>query len=222
MVDHTRVNIQHLSDFGQKTAGFGISGGGDDTTLSRFTNAAGKPDGEIGKGSFAGQFLRTNEAKIFNDYYTNAVLGPLQSFMQDSPKGFMALGGGAVVMAANYNNGDQDQAEGMDNVYKMFTADPSKGLDADLTKQQNAKAKDDTTVKVELPPPTNDDKAVSPNDQTTSPDRQANDLYNKYHDDMTWPNKGDAPDPHTKILAPGPPPGLYPDSQSNSSSTGMV
>jgi hypothetical protein len=217
MVDHTRVNIQHLSDFGQKTAGFGVSGGGD-TTLSRFTDGLNKALGQISKGTFAGQFLRTNEAKVVNDWYSHGVMEPLQQFAQDSPRGCMALGGGSVVCGANYGGGDMAQAEGM---YKALTADPSQGLDADLNKQQNAKAKDQTTVKPQLPPDTNNDKAVSPDDGTTSPDRTANDLYNKYHDDMSWPHK-DLPDPHTKILAPGPPRAQFPDAPSSSSGTGTV
>lgn len=212
MASQSRVNIQHLSDFGQKTAGFGIKGG-DHDTMSDFTKAMGDPGGKIMKGTVAGASLGTSEAKEFQYYYQQAITEPLKSFMQDVPKAFMALGGGAVVEAANYYDGDQNQAQAMDDVIKMFTADPSKGLDADLARKQN----EDESKKVkvqELPPPdTKDDKAVSKDDGTTSADRRATDLYNKYKNDMSWPS-GKLPDPNTKILAPGPN-WEYPDSSSS-------
>lgn len=216
MASQSKVNIQHLADFGQKTAGFGISGG-DHNTMTDFTNGLSEPQAGIAKGAVAGTGLRTSEAKAFQNSYKQAVTDPLQTFLQDAPKAIMALGGGAVVEAANYYEGDQNQLNAMTDVAKMFTANNDTGLDADLAKKANAdKAKDVTVVHLG-PPTTEQDKGRLGNEtQSEKAHREATDLYNKYKNDIHWPKPPDHSD--TKILAPGPLDG----SPSSPSSTSTV
>lgn len=213
MASKSKVNIQHLADFGQKTAGFGI-GGGDSNTMTDFTKGLSAPEAGMFKGVVAGTGLRTSEAKSFTNTYNDAVLAPLQSFLQDAPKALMALGGGAVVEAANYFDADQNQQKAMTDVTKMFTANDNTGLDADLAKQSNADQKKKVSV-VQLPTPTTEQDQGRLGNETPSEraHRQATELYKKYKDDIHWPKP-----PDTKILAPGPL-GQQPTSSSSGTTT---
>lgn len=225
MADSTKVVINELADFGKKTAGFGIDSGdsggsgdspGSNNTMASLTKGLGSPIGGIANGNVAGSGLGTNEAKTFNDWYSQAVTAPTTQFAQDLPKRLAALGGGAVVMAANYTDGDASQATAMarakaaNEVIDMFDQDPSKGIDHDLDNQQNSD-KYHTVVKP-LPPPTTKDDPQPPGKQ--SPEERAlqqeQEHLDKYAKDETWP----APPkkPKTVILAPGPFDGQQPPS----------
>jgi hypothetical protein len=205
MADGTKVQINDLADFGKKTAGMGVSSGGSsdtDTTVTKFTKGLGGAVGGIAKGQIAGSGLGTNESQTFNDWYSQAVSPSATQCVQDTPRQLMALGGGAVVMAGNYAEGDISQRKAMDNVLDMFSMDPSKGLDADLDKQ-GASDKYHTTTKP-LPPVTTTQDPVKNGPETPGERaaRQATEHHNKYGKDETWPKP--PKEPKTKILAPGP------------------
>lgn len=199
----TSVNKKALADFGTKT--LGGPGGGNSSTLQDFQHGTGDPIGKIG--SARPGMLGSNEAVVFRDYYFNAVNDALSQLMKDAPKGLMALGGGAIVMAANYEDGDVSQANAVDKVYDMFNASPDKpSLDHDLATNTN-KVDDKTKVNnqdlldKEAPP-----NPVAPPPGQESPLQRAQrqvDQHNKSygHDEHWHPDPPPAP-PHP---TPGPP-----------------
>lgn len=206
MSSQSKVNIKNLADFGTKTAPVG-TGGGDSSTMTDFTKGLSAPEAGMLKGAVAGTGLRSSEAKTFTNTYNDAVIAPLKSFLEDVPNGLLALGGGAVVEAANYYDADQNQLDAMTAVTKMFTDKNTTGLDADLAKKANADQKKSTTVE-QLPPPTTEQDQGRLGNETPSEKahREATELYNKYKNDIHWPKPPDTnTDPHTKILCPGPP-----------------
>ena len=215
MADNTRLVINDLSDFGKKIGGMGVSSGdsgsGDSSTMSSLSKGLGTALGKIGKGSVAGSGLQTSTSLSFNAWISKGVAESTQAAFQDLPKKVMALSGGAVVMAANYSDGDASQATAMaraqasSEVFDMFSQDPSKGLDHDLENQQNAqKAK----TKVDpLPPP--DKKPVGKDGKPKETPyeravRQQTYNHDHYKDDEKWTPVPVPKPPKTKILAPGP------------------
>lgn len=211
MADQSRVYIHELAEFGLKIAGFGMSSTGSpgaSNAMTDFTKGLGTALGGISKGTVAGAGLGTNEAKTFRDWYSQGVVAPTSNFTGDTPKRLMALGGGAVVMAGNYTDGDASQATAMarakasNEVSDMFTADPKGGLDGDLAKQGSG-GKDQPVVKP-LPPPNTKEDPIPKGPETPQQraSRQAQQHTDKYGKDETWPKP--PKEPKTKILAPGP------------------
>jgi hypothetical protein len=213
MADNTRLVINDLSDFGKKIGGMGLSSGSSDSsTMSSLSKDLGTHLGEITKGNVAGSGLRTSTSLSFNDWITKGVSDPTTQAFQDLPKRVMALSGGAVVMAANYADGDASQATAMarahasSEVFDMFTQDPSKGLDHDLDSQQNAE-KQHTKV-VPLPPPDKEPIVKEGQQPPQTPYQKAlqqeKENQDKYGKDETWTPAPPPKQPKTVILAPGP------------------
>lgn len=197
MGDGSKVDIKLLSQFGSDT----------NDSLQTYQKGLGAPLGLIMKGAVGGSALGTEEAQTFNDSYNQRVCDPTTTFTtQDSVKGIMALGFGAVVQAGNYADGDLSQRKAMDDVFDMFTQDPSKGLDADLA--NNNKDVTDKTKVVQLPAPnTADDvnnNVCRVNDLTPMERLQIhNNEYGKWE---TWqpPDPNAQPDPiYSEPLGPG-------------------
>lgn len=201
----TSVNKKALADFGTKT--LGGPGGGNGSTLQDFQQGTGDPMGKIG--SARPGMVGSNEAVVFRDWYFHAINDALSQLMKDAPKGLMALGGGAIVMAANYEDGDVSQANAVDKVYDMFNASPdTPSLDHDLA--TNAKNVDKKTkvnnqdlLDKEAPP-----NPVAPPPGQETPLQKAQDQVkqhqDQYGDDEHWrPPSSDHPTPHP---TPGPPP----------------
>ncbi len=216
MSDNTRLVINDLSDFGKKIGGMGLSKGdsGDDSTMSNLSKDLGAHLGKIIKGNVAGAGLQTSTSLSFNAWISKGVSDSVQAAFQDLPKKIMALSGGAVVMAANYTDGDASQATAMarakasSEVFDMFSQDPSKGLDHDLDNQQNAE-KTKTKV-VPLPPPEKDPvgKGQEPPERQTPYERAVNQqkefTKDPYKNDEKWTPVPVPKPPKEKILAPGP------------------
>lgn len=215
MADNTRLVINDLSDFGKKIGGMGLSSGdsgsGDSSTMSSLSKDLGTHLGQIGQGNVAGAGLRTSTSLSFNAWMNKGVSEPTNQAFQDLPKRVMALSGGAVVMAANYADGDASQATAMarahasSEVFDMFTQDPSKGLDHDLDQQTTQQQQ---TKVVPLPPPDKQPvgKQGQPPPETPYQKalRQEKENQDKYGKDETWTPAPPPKEPKTKILAPGP------------------
>jgi hypothetical protein len=197
MGDGSKVDISALSKFGSDT----------NDSLQTYQKGLGAPLGMIMKGEVGGSALGTEESQTFNDCYNQYVCDPTTTFStQDSVKGIMALGFGAIVQAANYTEGDQSQRQAMNGVLDMFTQDPSKGLDADLA--NNDKDVTGKTKVVQLPAPnTADDvnnNVCRADAQTPMEQLQAHN--NKYGKWETWqpPDPNAQPDPiYSEPLGPG-------------------
>jgi hypothetical protein len=195
MGDGSKVDYHALAKFGSDTS---------DGTLKDYQQGVGGPTAKISKGSIGGGALGTNEAQTFKDWYDQGILAPMGDFGKDAPKGLMALGFGATVMAANYMDGDLSQAKGMNDVYDMFSQPADQGLDADLAKR-NKDVTDKTTVP--LPKPEKVPPPSSPNVCTKDPTPMEqlqihNNEYGKYE---TWrPTDPNAPvEVDVEPLGPG-------------------
>jgi len=214
MADQTSLIIKELADFGGTTSGLGAGKGGK-STMSDVTSGLNGPTGDVGSASFTGMGLCTNESQNFNARYNDEVINAMMSCCKELSQKLQMIGGGAIVMAANYVDGDASQASAMgrargsSEVFGMFSADPSKGLDYDIAHPPQG-AKPDPGTKVKLDAPTDPNPKPSPNlcvaetpQQTAA--RQSKQHRDKYHKDETWvPVK--PPDPPKEIiLAPGPP-----------------
>jgi hypothetical protein len=182
MAEHTKVNVAALANFGTKTAEQTFksyaSGAG-----ALAANRAGETIGRVG----------TNEARTFQAYY-QGMTEALGYFQRDSGKGFQALGFGAVVMAANYHQGDLSQAKAMDDINAMFEPTPGKPA------PETGKTVVGTTPIKKLPPPTRT-LNPSPTYQPPSPQEQVNEHRRLYGKDEHLPA-----DRHGRHEAPGPGP----------------
>jgi hypothetical protein len=220
MGDQTSLIIKELADFGGTTSGLG-AGKGSKSTMSDLTSGLSGPTGDVGSASFTGMGLCTNESQNFNARYNDEVIDAMMSCCKELSQKLQMIGGGAIVMAANYINGDAAQAgamsraHGSSDVFDMFSADPSKGLDYDIAHPPKG-AKPDPGVKVKLDaptdpnpkPPSNLCVAETPQQMAA---RQAKQHRDTYHKDEHWvPVKPPEPS-DTVILAPGPP-GEHPKS----------
>lgn len=141
MGGHTKVNVHALAEYGKKLAG----GGSDQSGLGRFRTGTTGPIVDISSPQLG--LIDTNEAQVFRDWYHDHVSDALRQLIADSTTGLLALGNGAVVMAANYKGGDLSQAAALDKVFDLFNrsaATPSIAYDlahnrklADRTKVTN-------------------------------------------------------------------------------------
>jgi len=182
MADHSKVNIDALGNYGMK---IGASPAGK-SALSDFENGTGGPVGNIASARVG--MVNTNEAKVFRDWYRDGISDALSQLVKDSTTGLMALGGSAIVMAANYKAGDLAQEKAMNEVFEMFNQSPGKSsLDYNLAhdNQLAGKTKVKNVERLGKHPPssmqhTHDE---SPADRATDQQKHHRDTYGK---DEKW------------------------------------
>lgn len=183
MADQSKVNIDALTAFAGQVAGFspGKDAGG---MLKDYSTGMQSPASQVG-GAIVG-FLGTNEAKTLQDWYYKECLESLNSFTEDVVKGLESLGSAAIIMAANYREGDLSQAQAMNDVIGAFN--PGKGQQTVDDQIAAAQKKDPPKTTAEtLPPPEGDMVCTLPTPgEPLTPQQQVEQHDNKYGDHEDW------------------------------------
>jgi hypothetical protein len=166
----TSVYIDALVDFAESVGGFSVSknGSGKDSggkggkakaggMAGDFADGLEKPVSDIG-GAVLGS-MGTTEAQMLRDWYYEYCLPQLNGFSPDVLHGFMYLGSAAIVMAANYREGDRSQAENIDKVMKLFHPDAKEKSAAEVL-AADAKKHPQKDPKATTEPPPGDNQMV--------------------------------------------------------------